>query len=364
MTWLYVPSVSAPASADSTSRSELHREVGFEPFVLWRGKPLPWPRLLRAWKKGGWIRRLSGLTCERSTLERGVERWISWWRVTRASRSPQLASATDTTTHATSGRMSHAPSPTSDPRSSSSKTSALICSVDSTSSPESFKAWATKLRQHCSARRTSARRTDESGFSSSLWPTVVVTDSRSSGNRENTPRAHPGTSLTDAARLWPTPVVADAHVRGGDYRNRPSGGNRTLVHDARLWSTPTVRDEKGFGPTHTKGGRDLATDARAWMVQVPQSWEAPTDARGPIYPTPAASSYGTNRGGAAGRVGPTRLSLEMRASQGLLPGHPDLSTSTAGENTSLPSRSLNPLFVEALCGLPIGWTDCALSETL
>src|SRR5690349_2794831 len=36
-------------------------------------------------------------------------------------------------------------------------------------------------------------------------------------------------------------------------------------------------------------------------------------------PTPAAQSYGTNQGGAAGRVGKVRASLETLARQGKLP---------------------------------------------
>lgn len=44
-----------------------------------------------------------------------------------------------------------------------------------------------------------------------------------------------------------------------------------------------------------------------------------------LIPTPSAQSYGSNRGGAAGRVGPERHSLESMASRGLWP------TPTAGD---------------------------------
>lgn len=53
-----------------------------------------------------------------------------------------------------------------------------------------------------------------------------------------------------------------------------------------------------------------------------------------FLPTPTASSYGSNRGGAAGRVGKTRKSLS-----GVL-GGPE-----------------NPEWREWLMGWPIGWTD-------
>jgi len=51
-----------------------------------------------------------------------------------------------------------------------------------------------------------------------------------------------------------------------------------------------------------------------------------------LLPTPAASSYGNNQGGGAGRVGPVRPSLESMAKQGLLP------TPTVGDAKSSGSR--------------------------
>lgn len=123
------------------------------------------------------------------------------------------------------------------------------------------------------------------------------------------------------------------------------------------------------------------------------------------YPTPAANSYGSNQGGAAGRVGPVRPSLETWAKQwptpnahdGRRPGsdatstqgrnlkreaEEDWATPLAGDerasatqntrslgrqvrtatgpkspNTS--GRRLNPAFVEWLMGLPPGWTSSA-----
>lgn len=294
--WLYVPSVSPLESEGSISPSVLQALAERAPSVTSRGKPFASPALSRAWKKGGWIRRLSGLTCEPLMLWLGVARWISFWVATPVSDSLLPANGSGTTTNETSGLTFGAPLPTADLLSSSSRTSALILDAASMSSLETYKAWVTRSRRHCSARRKSAHRIDANGSSSWLWPTAVAVDSR------------------------------------------------------------------GFGLTHTKGGRDLATDSYEWGVCVPATWEAPQDEKGPCYPTPTLS-HRTNRGGAAGRVGPTRLSLEVRASRGLLPGHHDLSTSTDGENTSPPSRSLNPLFVEVLQGLPTGWTDCAPSET-
>lgn len=123
-----------------------------------------------------------------------------------------------------------------------------------------------------------------------------------------------------------------------------------------------------------------------------------------LLPTPSASPYGTNKGGAAGRVGPDRASLDTLARRGRLPTptcnestyqrdrnsnvYPSLlglaklgalPTPTAsladkgGRLTPRKSReggtliealsargavgSLHPQFVEWMMGLPPGWTD-------
>jgi len=59
-----------------------------------------------------------------------------------------------------------------------------------------------------------------------------------------------------------------------------------------------------------------------------------------FLPTPAASPYGSNRGGGAGRIGKIRLSL-----RGIF-GGPE-----------------NPEYIEWMMGLPTGWTDCDASGT-
>lgn len=92
-----------------------------------------------------------------------------------------------------------------------------------------------------------------------------------------------------------------------------------------------------------------------------------------LLPTPAATSYGSNQGGAAGRIGPIRPSLETMARKGLWP------TPTVTGNNNVAGRwqksgdglatavrtmvseaelngPLNPTWVEWLMGFPLEWT--------
>ena len=75
-----------------------------------------------------------------------------------------------------------------------------------------------------------------------------------------------------------------------------------------------------------------------------------------LLPTPTASSYGRNKGG-ANPNGPARPSLATMAKRGLLMTLTDAPCGPAG---SRGDRVLNPQFVEWMMGLPIGWTDFEL----
>lgn len=84
--WLYIPNLPetsspcAQGSADSNSEScslsiISERLVGAS--ATWRGKHQPPQAWSRQWKRGGFIRRLSGLTLPPSTAAHGVDLFIS-----------------------------------------------------------------------------------------------------------------------------------------------------------------------------------------------------------------------------------------------------------------------------------------------
>lgn len=113
-----------------------------------------------------------------------------------------------------------------------------------------------------------------------------------------------GTTLLDAVRAWPTPLVNDAHNNnnpGQQARNDPQ----------------------------------LNVVAGAWP---------PADS-----PTPSATEYGSSQNGINGKGG----EFERPSA-----GTPSLST--AARKGALPGGTkgvLNPVFVEALMGWPLGWTE-------
>lgn len=95
---------------------------------------------------------------------------------------------------------------------------------------------------------------------------------------------------------------------------------------------------------------------RSGVVSARPTWERRTvESESSFWPTPSASSYGTNQGGSAGRVGIVRASLETLGRT--WPAGPQVPrNSIAGLSTCECARTLNPRFVESLMGWPEGWS--------
>ena len=87
-----------------------------------------------------------------------------------------------------------------------------------------------------------------------------------------------------------------------------------------------------------------------------------------FFPTPTAQRYGSNQGGAQGRTGKVRHSLETMAKKNLWPTPLARDYKDNGKSPSELARSsktlathaggqLNPQWVEWLMGYPVGWTE-------
>jgi hypothetical protein len=152
-------------------------------------------------------------------------------------------------------------------------------------------------------------------ISAQMWPTPTHGDSRASGRRgSQSPRTKPGTSLSDAIlKLWPTPRTI-------------TGGAESAERKQELG-----REESGGG--------DLQAAARSW-------------------PTPAARDYRSPNS--------AEHRAELRGHRDQLPNfvasHQGPTTPKDGAPTLSGRRVLNPRFVEALMGWPIGWTACGSLE--
>jgi len=137
-----------------------------------------------------------------------------------------------------------------------------------------------------------------------------------------------------AGSAWPTATGHDA--KGDGYKEA------NLNREAKMWPTATSKGNYNKAGLSKNSGNGLATAAI-------------------LYPTPAATSYGTNQGGAAGRVGPVRPSLEVWAR--FLQDQRE----TGQESQTSSTRRLNPAFVCWLMGFPWWWTraepiSCAAAE--
>jgi len=192
----------------------------------------------------------------------------------------------------------------------------------------------------CSPRRAWARRIDASA--SSRWPTATAKDcdgSRAKGFSTKSGR-HDGKTLTDAAYLWPTPnasVVNDGEAieswRARQKKNlakhcNGNGMGTPLTIASLLWATPTSH-ERTHAPRQVDHGQQLANQASLWATPIAR------DARN------------------------DSTACKFEGSEPL--GRQVLRTVSDGRVTSA-TAVLAPSFVEALMGLPPGWTEPIASD--
>jgi len=188
MTWLYLPSTclpSAPELEGSNSASELPSPARVAS-LTWRGKPRRPQLWLRAWKRGGYIRLLSGLILPPSTLSRGVDSFIASLREIPASPTQKLAPCSAPTTTAGLPNRWSGSSKRCGRIVSSGKTSRGIPTDNSPLLSRHWKQWAIALRREYSARTKPAEAISGNGFSS--WPTPAARDFRSPNSAESQQR--------------------------------------------------------------------------------------------------------------------------------------------------------------------------------
>ena len=234
MAWLYVPggegwNLGSPSPSETPTA----------PSVLSNGKSMPPASWSRAWKKGGYIRLLSGTIYPPLTADAGVAAWISSLRDSPVSPSAQPGSDRPTTIADTSGRTSGGLSTGRDRLSSFWRTSEHLFQLDNGTgdrptwwSETSWSDWVTELRRRSSAHQTWGHHI--SGSASSSWATPVVSD---------TTGACPGrTDLRTQVNHWGTPRVSMAkHQTAPIDRGQGKIEEQAVAWRApKQWQTPKV----------------------------------------------------------------------------------------------------------------------------
>ncbi len=364
MSWLYLPPAvlpeprthactafpSAPVQVGSTSASPSHAP-GIALFVTSSGKATLRLPSWRGWKTRPWIARLSGTTLPPLTAARGVARWISSWADIRASRSRSRASVRARRIPAIYGHISRGSSGNANPNGCFWKTSPITSTLDIARSDASWKAWATALRKDCLQRQKSARRTNANGCL--FWPTPNVAGG---GN--------PPGILIRKGNHFVRPSGKKAHL-GLDQATKMWSHHPRWSHHSQ-WPTPHANCMTGPGNAGRSGGPNLQTSVAMWPTPMASDGCKPSAGNRrsadlthmvAMWPTPAArDAKGANSRAHVETNGTGRRHMDQLANFAVH-SLPAREITRDGGITSDTRRTLNPRFVEALMGWPIGWTS-------
>lgn len=162
-----------------------------------------------------------------------------------------------------------------------------------------------------------------------LWPTPAARDCKEANSMEHLQREgkrNHADQLANAVRMWPTPTSRSGT---GPSQTETRQGGMDLQTAAALWPTPTVignYSHLGSGP---KAGTGLPTAAKLYPTPTPT--ERTSFGEGKPYVTATGSIRRKNKDGSTSNMG--------------------LTATVAGNG-----GQLNPEWVEAMMGFPIGWT--------
>jgi hypothetical protein len=263
---------------------------------------------LREWKAGGLLRLRFGAISRPSLGKAFEEWWISSLGVTRASRLAPQERDLEPTTHDIFGPTLQEELKLCNQGFASSKTSKVTSRWDSPASSAIWKSWVIKSRGEYLVRLNAARHTSENGSSS--WPTCTARDHKGCGNAM--PRKD-GKHRLDTLEA----VVMFGHHAQDNLS--------TLGSRPASWATPragktTDENPETWAARHAKG--DVAT--------------MPLTAQVKAWATPRSCEHKGN--------------WPNSKQQGLC------NQVVPEQSATKATGKLNPRWVEALMGLPVGWT--------
>jgi hypothetical protein len=320
----FVPDTEALIS-DSTEQSEICAQS-----LLARSKPSPARTWSQRWKRDSWTAHLSGRILKPSHGQTFVTAWTSSLAATRANPLAQPASDSAPKTLDTSGRLSQPELLQCDQQYVSLRMSRDISRWGCPTLSKTWADWVTERRGAWRARVNAARLISANESLCLLWPTpegMAGGKTSRGGNRKDElllngmvrlhGQAAPASSSSLGSRQglsWMTPRACEA-------QNPPMGVDKRhhgLTHQVtKQWATPRANERDG---TRTPNGNP-AKDGIPLGMQARQ-WGAPT-----------ARDHKSGRGNEQREYKELTPMVERRQ-----------------------SGKLNPRWVEALMGLPIGWT--------
>ena len=295
--------------------------------LMWRSKPSPSRTWSRRWNRENWLQLLSGRILRPSTGASFVEKWISSQEGSLVSRFPLLEVEKETMTLGTYGHISPEASGTSDLplfswRMLTASSPQNLKETDGTTRPEHrwlsmssehWKGWVIEQRQDHSARSKSVRLISGKEFSSSRrettlnLPLLLLGKLSSGGQLEEEQLKTLGSLPAQSHSNWRTPLAEDV--------------------DNRAIFTRSGAPWRGEGAAYSASGRFLNQISLTDQIR-----HMNLDS---LFGIPRAAMAKAPLGGGHGKDAKYRI-----------------------ENQTHPQRGyLNPRWVEALMGLPIGWVD-------
>ena len=318
--WIHVPSTLL-ASVQDTQESNLDSEKlsQLEQSAMWKSKFLQQRSWQSVWKRDTSIKLLSGLTSKPSTLNHGVEKWISSLGDSHVNPFQTQVESSEQMTRETYGLTQPDLFGGLGHQSSFLKMCQESSNTISVKSDPNFERWVTKLRKDYSQRSKQAHLTNDNGFS--FWPTVRASDdeggipsnvelSNGSFSRTNADGVRWGVKLKNAASNWTTPLADDTGTR----KNKFAQGGSALSYQANNWPTPRQRDHKdGMASTTSlvngkfvRTSNTTGTKYGAGLDGAAANWPTPNT----MDDIPPRSEEGTKKlfsGARKGRTKPSNL---------------------------------------------------------
>jgi hypothetical protein len=165
-----------------------------------------------------------------------------------------------------------------------------------------------------------------------------------------------------SSKTWKAQVT----IQRGEYSQRKKLAHLTKGNASSSWATPNTMDslpqrsEEALKrqATTTRDGRAKPANLREQVNE--RSMEIYAEKKYPLlFPTPTATPYGNNQGGAAGRTPRASEYKDCGPVGSKSHTHMDkknyLCAKTKQEDK--PTGCLNPTWVEWLMGVPTGWTE-------